>query len=485
MKLLCLDNPSKQQKDVVIVTVPWTNSNIPLMAPASLKPIVEKAGLTCLATDLNSEIYKLTSAHPHEDKLLDFFFNNCVQLEVEDWLYDLFTSIAESIVSWKPKVVGLSLFSYVCQSSTPWICYFIKKLDPSIKIVIGGAGCLNNFTGRSEFVESLISRGLVDYHIRGDGEHSFYEFLLGNTDFYGINSLHWQEMSKEELESIPFPNYNDYQFENYNKKALPIIGSRGCVRRCTFCDYIANWKRFQWRQANDIFGEMQRQFQTYGIRYFKFQDSLTNGNMKEFLRLVELIADYNEQNPDKSFRWSGYYIFRDWKSNSEREWELLEKSGAENLAVGIENLNEHIRYAIGKKFSNQSIDLHLQHAKKHNIKLQLLNIVGYVTETQKDIEFIKDWLSTHTEYKDILYIQWGGTLGIFPNTFLEKNYKNLGVEKIGSHPQQWVNRSIGNTPSVRANWAKELNNYSRELGYDVADNIDNHYILESLINDKF
>lgn len=485
MKLDCLENYKNEQKDVVIVTVPWTESDIPLMAPGSLKPIVEKAGLSCLATDLNAEVYKLSSGYEHNDKLLNFFFSNKVDSETADWLFDLFTSVAKSIVSWKPKVVGLSLLTYTCQSSATWICYFIKKLDPSIKIVVGGAGCLENFTGHSAFVDSLIDRQLVDYHIRGDGEHSFYEFLIGNTEFYGINSLHWRELSKEELEKIPFPDYSDYKFDIYNKKALPIIGSRGCVRRCTFCDYIANWKRFQWRQADDIFNEMLYQYEKYKVRYFKFQDSLTNGNMKEFFKLIEHIAEHNEKNPSKSFRWSGYYIFRDWKSNSEREWELLKKSGAEYLAVGIENLNEHIRYAIGKKFTNESIDLHLQEAKKHNIHLQLLNIVGYVTETQKDIDFIKNWLLTHVEYKDILFIQWGGTLGIFPNTFLEKNYKNLGVEKIGPQPQQWINRSIGSTPSVRATWAKELAEYSENLGYDTASYIANHYVLESLINDKF
>jgi radical SAM superfamily enzyme YgiQ (UPF0313 family) len=420
-----------------------------------------------------------------QEKLLDFFFDGNVHVETQEWIYELFIEIAQGILSRKPKIVGLSLFSYVCQSSTVWLCYFIKKINPNIKIVIGGAGCLNTFTGKSEFVESLINRGLVDYHIRGDGEHSFYEFLIGNTDYFGINSLRWKEMSKEELESIPFPDYRDYYFELYNKKALPIVGSRGCVRRCTFCDYIANWKKFQWRQADDIFKEMLHQYHTYDIRYFKFQDSLTNGNMKEFLKLVEYIANYNKSNPDKSFRWSGYYIFRDWNTGSEKEWALLKQSGAENLAVGIENLNEHIRYAIGKKFSNHSIDLHLQQAKKQNIKLQLLNIVGYVTETNNDIEFIKKWLDGHTEYKDILHIQWGVTLGIFPNTFLEKNYRDFGVEKIGPQPQQWINRSINSTPVIRASWAKELNEYSKNLGYKVADNLDNHYILESLINDKF
>jgi hypothetical protein len=63
MILSCLNNTKNQTNDVVVVTVPWTDSNIPLMAPASLKPIVEKAGFSCYATDLNAEVYKLFLNH--------------------------------------------------------------------------------------------------------------------------------------------------------------------------------------------------------------------------------------------------------------------------------------------------------------------------------------------------------------------------------------------------------------------------------------
>jgi hypothetical protein len=124
----------------------------------------------------------------------------------------------------------------------------------------------------------------------------------------------------------------------------------------------------------------------------------------------------------------------------------------------------------------------LAQAKKNNIGLLLLNIVGYVNETQKDIDFIKQWLRDHVEYRDILVIQWGGTLGIFPNTYLDENKEALGVRMIGPQPSLWVNESIGSTPASRANWTKELNNLSRELGYTVSDNLDNHFLLETLIN---
>jgi radical SAM superfamily enzyme YgiQ (UPF0313 family) len=308
-----------------------------------------------------------------------------------------------------------------------------------------------------------------------------YELLRGNDQFPGINSLEWQEMTNNDLAKLPIPDYSQYDFSIYEKKALPLIGSRGCVRKCTFCDYVANWKKFQWRTADDIFEEMLAQNAKYGIKTFKFQDALTNGSQKEFRRLCELLTKYNNTHETK-FKWAGHYIFREWNEASERDWELVAGSGAETLAVGIENLNQDIRYAIGKKFSDQAITKHIAKAHELKITLQLLNIVGYVNETQEHIENIKRWLHNHVQYKDVIYLQWGGTLGIFPNTYLESHKEELGIEMIGSQPQQWVNRSINSTPELRAKWVEEITILSKELGYRVIETLDNHYVLESMLN---
>jgi radical SAM superfamily enzyme YgiQ (UPF0313 family) len=293
----------------------------------------------------------------------------------------------------------------------------------------------------------------------------------------------WKELTGDELDSLPSPNYDDYNFDLYSTKSLGIIGSRGCVRQCTFCDYIANWEKFQWRTAESIFDEMLMQSTRYNVTHFKFQDSLTNGNMKEFNKLMKLMADYNDKNPNNKFSWVGYYIFRDKTSTSESEWDVIKRSGAQVLHVGIENLNEHIRYAIGKKFSNESIIFHLQQAKKHNIVCVLLNIVGYINETEKDIDYIKDWLKNNLEFRSSIMLQWGGTLGIFPNTYLHNNRKTLGITMTGESPQMWISQHTTSTPADRARWVNELTELSINLGYSVVERLDNHFILEKLINE--
>lgn len=484
MLIKCLENQQRNQVDVIISTVPWTDSSIPLMAPAVLKPIVEKAGMSCLAVDLNGEIFKKTTELDDLDSYLGFFFDGvCKTEQSQAWIQDMLQSTAQQLVSWNPQYIGLSLFSYVSRHSAFWLCYFIKKISPGIKIILGGPGCLEQFTGPAFFAQDLIDKNLADYHVRGDGEYALYELLTGNSAYPGINDANWKQLSNDELLSLPMPDYSGYDFSIYKKPMLGLQGSRGCVRKCTFCDYIANWTMFRWRTADNIFDEMLMQYEKYGIRTFKFQDTLTNGNLKEFNNLIEKLADYNSKNPEKSFRWGGYYIFREKTSRDDHCWKILKQSGVDVLIVGIENLNEDIRYDIGKKFSNSSIDYHLGKALEHDVQLQLLFIVGYVSETQRHIDFAKQWLHDHVIYQPIIgSIQWGGGLGIFPNTWLEKNKDTLRIKIIGDKPHMWVNPHTGNDPATRATWVKELVKTSQDLGYNVADEIDNHFLLEQMIN---
>jgi radical SAM superfamily enzyme YgiQ (UPF0313 family) len=474
-----LSNPHSQHYDMVICTVPWTDTELPLMAPAALKPVVEKAGLSCLALDLNIEIVNYTLTHPHKDKFNKFFFEEKLLPEIEQEVYDIFDSITDQLLSFTPNYVGFSVFSYVCQAPTKWLCYFLKKKRPDIKIIIGGPGCLPTLTGSSKYVNHLLSLELIDYHVRGDAEHSLYQLLTGNDEYSGINTDAWQELTNQDLATLPMPDYSNYNFDYYNIKAVPIIGSRGCVRQCTFCDYIVNWKKFQWRTADHIFNEMVHQSQRYGVTAFKFQDSLTNGNVKEFNRLMELISNYNNTHSEKKLIWGGFYIFRERTASSEKEWEMLVKSGAVHLMVGIENFNQHIRYAIGKKFSDESIIFHLEQAQKYNIKLNFLMINGYINETQQDIEKTKQWLRDNVRFNNIINFHWGTGLSIFDNTYLGNNKEALGITMTGSNPHEWISKHTDSTSEIRARWSAELITLSKQLGYVVEDNIhDNHYLLE-------
>jgi len=66
MQFQSLNNEQGKHIDVVIVSVPWCDTNFALMAPAALKPVVEKTGKSCLAVDLNAEVVPVIKQSPME-----------------------------------------------------------------------------------------------------------------------------------------------------------------------------------------------------------------------------------------------------------------------------------------------------------------------------------------------------------------------------------------------------------------------------------
>ena len=472
-------NVKPKKVDLVITTVPYTETTLPLMAPAILKSIAKDCRVSSVGLDLNYYFVDWLQYRSDKNKFLDFFHTEKIDANIEDVLNRIHEYFVFLLLAHRPKIIALSLLSVVCQASCKRICQLLRKHKPDIKIVIGGAGCFENLNGHAMFAEELLNSGLIDHYIRGDGEKAFAAYLKGQYDFPGINNSDWQEITKEELDTFPYPDYDDYNFEHQH--VIAINGSRGCVRRCKFCDIIEHWKKFNYRSGQSIFDEMIAQNKKYGIQTFKFQDSLVNGNLKEFKKLISLLADYNENNPDNKLRWSGYFIFRSKTSFGEDWWSLMEKSGANTLVVGIESLVESIRIDMGKNFTNEDLEYSLSMIEKYHLKMIMLMIVGWITETEKDIEYAKKWFIDNQKYKDLMIVEFGQTLGIYPNTWLDRNKDQLNIIKLDSMPENWKSLTNNSNPTLRAEWHKALSELCENLGYTLSDSLITHYLLERII----
>jgi hypothetical protein len=168
----------------------------------------------------------------------------------------------------------------------------------------------------------------------------------------------------------------------------------------------------------------------------------------------------------------------------EDQWQLIAESGGIGLQIGIETFNDQARFHLGKKFTNQDIEFALQMAKKYNIVLSLLFLVGYITETDLDNDFAIKWFEDHVEYRNILRINVGTPLGIIPNTPLHDNFDQLGLVRTGPNPEDWSNPSSGNTPSDRIRWKQRIDDTIDNLHYHrTEEGADSRYIFERMMRD--
>lgn len=447
--------------DILFCSAPGTFSSRPTLAPAILKSCAVNAGFDARALDLNIEIHNQICTSPRQKLLEDFFQLQKIHEDIVNDIGDLVDYCADRIIQLNPRILALSLLTQDSQFFTVWLCYHLKTLRPDLRIVIGGSG-IKNFVAESKinFAELLQSKGYINDYINGDGEYSVVEYLRDNLSYPGINSGVWQPI--KDLNALPYPDFSDYDFSLYAEKGIPICDSRGCVRTCEFCDIIEHWKRYQYRTAENIFDEMLYQIQQHNITRFFFYNSLTNGNMKEFQKLLDLMCEYNVQHPTAQISWDGYFIVRNKQQHPENFWQKIKLSNG-YLQLGIESVVEKVRVALGKNFTNEDIDYHLEMAKKYSVPLLLLLIVGYPTEVQQDFEFTKQWFRDRQHYAGNPIDQVVFSLSaILPNTKLERKQEEYNIVR-GEIPTVWMTQVNNISTQDRINYFNELNSLLKSL----------------------
>jgi radical SAM superfamily enzyme YgiQ (UPF0313 family) len=462
--------------DLIIISVPGTVSKRPQAAPALLKANVEANGFTCKTIDFNIRLYQDIL----DVDALETYFCTGLNLDQETLATEIVDKWAKELLAHNPKFVGISVFTYQNRTATTLFCKAIRKYS-SAKIILGGQGLSDGgILGYSNFGRTTFESGLADFWIRSEGEVSLVELLKNNITYPGINSDTFQQI--DNLDIVPFPNYDDYDLESYDEIVLPITGSRGCVRACTFCDIHNHWK-YRYRKGHKIADEMLYLQKRYQVQKFNFGDSLINGNLKEFKNLIKILAEYNHSTHDK-ITWNAQFIVRSLNEVNEEYWKLISDSGG-HLDIGVETGSDSVRSHMNKRFNNQDLDYTLSMLDKHNITCSFLMIVGYPTETDDDFQQTLDMFTKYQPLANrvIRDVTIGSTLGILPGTPLHNNAESYNIE-IDKFENNWIalnNQDL--TLEKRLHRRETLRDHVEKLGYRLPPD-STEYMLKILNENK-
>ena len=132
-------------------------------------------------------------------------------------------------------LIAISVFSDASCRACEVLCKELKKYN--CKIVIGGQGLANE-----NWCKSMSDAKLIDDYIVGEGEYTFVNYLNG-LQGPGINNHNYEQI--DDLDLLPIPDYSLLNLNDYNLKELYVTGSRGCVRKCTYCDVPFLWKKYR------------------------------------------------------------------------------------------------------------------------------------------------------------------------------------------------------------------------------------------------
>lgn len=234
------------------------------------------------------------------DAVAEGFYHE-VELDDDFLMYgSSYEDIMRRISEYKPDIVGITcLFSSVFPVVRE-VCKRVKALDKKIITITGG-------TYPSFMAEELLNKEPnLDMIAIGEGEHTMRDLIAAlrrGDDLSTIDGLAWKQDGKirqnlktkwiENLDDIPFPSRDllpmdlypsiivPHSFSAKDKMNTPMLTSRGCPAKCTFCSSSKFWGyRFRWRSAENVLDEIGELVSRYGIKEIQFEDDNFTANKK-------------------------------------------------------------------------------------------------------------------------------------------------------------------------------------------------------------
>ena len=103
----------------------------------------------------------------------------------------------------------------------------------------------------------------------------------------------WKKQNKRPKHDSKQEKFKEF-FDLKKYDEIHLSGSRGCVRKCTFCNVPLLWPKFTSKTGERIAQELIYYYETFDVKRFVMVDSLVNGNHKVFVNFITILSEYNK-----------------------------------------------------------------------------------------------------------------------------------------------------------------------------------------------
>lgn len=428
----------------------------PPMALALLKSILHRNGYDVALSDAGLEYWKHCGGTNEEFMRRTLPIQNTQARTFEEldksefgkWTREY---VARILDKHKPRAVGISVFTYISNLAAYYMGRVIREMAPKgTRMMIGGFGA----SARLQFAETLGApvkdnlaqtmkeEGIIDTYILGDGEKAILEFMK-NLDMTDPDHRH----KIKSFDEIPAPDYSDLDIASYqfkNTLTLPVTGSKGCVRRCTFCDIPDLFGKYVQRDGEDMAKECIELYDKYGAKTLYLTDSLVNGSMKAFLKFITTLAELKAKRNIKDLQWTGQYITRPAHQipHDRDYYPLMAASGAVGVSVGAESGSNRVLKHMDKKMTVEDLFIELDHFRKHRITMVPNVLQSYPTETREDFELTVKMLKGWQSYLADGTIEKVGSIPWWYSNDGLNRWRNVGPEQGMYHMPTKTDRHI-------------------------------------------
>jgi radical SAM superfamily enzyme YgiQ (UPF0313 family) len=360
------------------------NSPNPPIGLAYIAAVLNKSGYRYKVIDMAGEAIDQVS--PYEESP-GFFIQG---LTIEEAL----TRIPEDT-----DILGIS-----CMFGVQWpiIAELTKRIRinfPAILMLAGG----EQVTALPKY--SLLNSSL-NAIVMGEGEKIFPVLINAarqGKSFSDINGIAFYDLITDsiivnpredrikDLDSIPWPDWSSIPIENYidadlqngvnRGRSMPIISSRGCPFKCTFCSNSGMWNgKFKVRDPYDVVSEMKTYIDKYRVENFNFQDLTAFVDKKKVMILAQEIIRQK-----LNITWqlpSGTRI----ESFDDEVAKAVYESGCRNIAFAPESASPEILKSVKKQVNLDHMEKAIKIAVANKINLSCFIVVGFPLESTETLK---------------------------------------------------------------------------------------------------
>ncbi len=440
---------------VTLVLCPQANPDKPPLSLAYLAANLIAQGIDVRCFDLNIELFSKQPAEKKKlwESMMEPLWFDIERLKDAGLISDsIFDDWVEKIEKTAPEIVGFSLLATTYHVTTR-IAEKLKNRNPNLKIVFGGPEVYRLFG-----LGNLDVLNCADALILGEGEETLVKAALSLKEKghfvagEGILTREGKKFTGEEniqlicpLDVISFPKYELFPLELYKERGqLPLIFSRGCVGRCTFCFERAYWKKFRQRSVDNVIREIQSIRERFGVYCFSLNDSLLNGDMS-------FLKEFCERVIGEKIRVQWWGMARVDGRMSEEFIRKMKRAGCQSLAYGVESGSQRVLDLMRKDCSVSLIDDVITNTWKAGIKPGINLLLGFPGEEEIDFQQTCELVKRHGEH--IAYVNIS-TLGIEPFTDVHARRHELGINLLDT--SHWQTADGKNDSKLRRERAERL-----------------------------
>lgn len=456
-----------QKKEILLVSVPPWGVHNPPLGLAYLSQYLRQNSIRVSTFDFNIELYRRIDHAWHKLWLPENKnrWSDPVEFErLKDQFNEEIDWAVNRIYKSKSRVVGFSVVDPKERMTIEIIKRLLDK-DGKKRIVLGGPA-VSTPQQRKIFVDHIGSS--IDYFVVGEGEQTLLSIMQQyRRHNYCLSQAiettrpNIEKAQNSDLQSIPFPTFEEFDLSKYDGGSLNVEWSRGCISRCVFCKGKRILGNFRMKKAEKIVEALAFYYRRYGVTYFVVTDNLLNGNVKELDQICNLLIQKR-----LPIQWEGQGI-----PYALMTADLLNKmrmAGCCKMQWGLESGSDVLLQRVGKGniFKVSEAQSVIRDAYRAGIQTELFLIVGFPgeneTEAQKTQQFIR------SNHKYIHRIKSINTLHLIHGTELYEHAEqyNLCLPETDWH-YLWWEKGGDNGYDQRVRRAKALLKLAEECGIFV------------------